>query len=73
MSKAKKLMIECKQYCLNCSITYQRVNDFSVEIYRKYDPQKEPPLFYSDGHLSMKEAAKQGHKWLKGYIKSYNS
>ena len=31
-----QLFDECKSRNFNCSLTYQQINDFSVEIYKGY-------------------------------------
>ena len=63
MKKAKKLIEECKSRSLNCSITYQHINDYSVEIYRGYESSYQK-VFYTDGHLKSKKAIKSGLKYL---------
>ena len=66
MKKIKELMAECENRNLNCSITYQRINNYSVEIYTGYE-KKYKKIYYSDGHLRMKNAIKNGLKYLKNY------
>jgi len=63
MKKAKKLIKVCKSKNLNCSITYQRINDCSVEIYTGYG-ENYKGLFYTDGHSKPKEAIKEALLFL---------
>jgi hypothetical protein len=58
----------CAQSNYNCSITYQRINEYSVEIYKGYKTNYEK-IYYSDGHLTPLEAAKQGLKFLRIHSK----
>lgn len=45
-----KLIAECKNRNLNVSFSNQRMNDFSVEIYKGYKEEYEC-VYYTDGHL----------------------
>lgn len=64
MSKAEKLLIECKSRNLHCSITYQKINDYSVEIYTGYMSTYQKH-YYTDGHIRLKKAIKSARKYLK--------
>ena len=66
MSKLDKLLEQCESMNLNCSFTYQRSNDYSVEIYTGYISNYNQ-LFFTDGHINPKHAAKKGLKFLKDY------
>lgn len=66
MSKIKQLMDECESRNLHCSITYQTINDYSVEIYRSANPGYDI-VFYSDGHLTLKKAVKKGLKYISNH------
>ena len=68
MSKLDKLLEQCESMNLHCSITYQRSNDCSVEIYTGYKTNYNQ-LFFTDGHINPKHAAKEGLKFL---IHEYN-
>ncbi len=59
-----KLFEECKCRAMNCSITYQRINDYSVEIYRGYKSSY-VKIFYTDGHIDKKKAIKKALKFLR--------
>lgn len=63
MNKTKKLMIECELRNLHCSITYQKINDYSIEIYTGYKKSYHQ-IFYTDGHIKLKAAVKQALKYL---------
>lgn len=63
MKKAQILMDECKSRALHCSITYQSITDYSIEIYRGYKTNYEK-LFYTDGHIKPKKAIKEALKFL---------
>ncbi len=63
MSKLNKLMNECRSRNYNCSITLQRINLYSVEIYRGYQTTYQQ-AFYSDGHATSKQAIKKGLKFI---------
>ena len=62
----KELFNECISRDYNCSITYQRINDYSVEIYTGYKSTYKL-IFYSDGHLTHKKAVNEGLKFLLGF------
>ena len=64
MGKTKELFIDCELCDLHCSITWQIITGYSVEIYRGYVVDYEQ-LFISDGHLTHKKAVKAGLKYLK--------
>lgn len=67
MKKAQKLMNECISRNLHCSITYQKINNYSVEIYRGYKSFYEK-IFYTDGHTKSKRAIKKALKFLSNCI-----
>lgn len=61
--KVTKLFAECKNKNLHCSITHQRNNDISVEIYTGYvDTYKQ--LYYTDGHIKIKKAVNEALEFL---------
>jgi hypothetical protein len=63
MNEPKRLMMECENRNLNCSISYQKITNYSVEIYTGY--KKSYTLkFYTDGASSPKKAIKKAFKWL---------
>ncbi|BAV39402.1 hypothetical protein BPT24_285 [Tenacibaculum phage pT24] len=66
MKKLKKLIGKCVNYNLNISFTHQRINDYSIEIYKPHS-KGQPPLFYTDGHIDAKKAIKKGLKFIKSY------
>lgn len=49
------LIDECISKALSCSVTYQHINDYSIEIYSGYG-KKYKKYYYSDGHLEMEDA-----------------
>jgi hypothetical protein len=63
MKLETQLFEKCKDMNYNCSITYQRINDYSVEIYTGYKSNYQL-IFYSDGHSSSTDATKKGIKFL---------
>jgi len=63
MKKAAELINECISRNLHCSITYQRINDFSIEIYRGYKTSYEK-VFYTDGHIKPNKAIKEALNFL---------
>jgi len=63
MDKFNQLTDECISRSLNCSITYQRINDFSVEIYKGYGSNY-GIVFYTDGHINPKKAIKKALQFL---------
>ena len=63
MKTETKLFNECKARNYNCSLTYQRINDFSVEIYKGYKDTYQK-VFYTDGHLEKSIAIKKALKFL---------
>jgi len=65
MGKAKKLLKECSSRNIHCSITYQKMNDFSVEISKGYISNRSYQiLFYTDGHVKLKTAVKEAAKFV---------
>ena len=59
-----QLFDECKSRNFNCSLTYQQINDFSVEIYKGYKDTYQQ-VFYTDGHLEKSIAIKKALKFLR--------
>lgn len=59
MKKIKQLFDECNTRNLHCSITNQRITDYSIEIYKGYESSYEK-VFYSGGHLKIKHAVRKG-------------
>lgn len=64
MSKINKLFIECESRNLHVCIVWQSITGYCVEIYSGYK-KNYVGHFFSDSHLSAKEAAKEGLKYLK--------
>jgi len=64
MKKVEELMHECISRNMNCSVTYQRINDFSVEIYKGYGTGYKC-LFYTDGHIKLKKAIRAALNFLE--------
>ncbi len=55
MCKTLELMETCRNLSLHCSVTYQSITSYSVEIYTGYvSTYKE--VFYTDGKVSLEEA-----------------
>lgn len=64
--KINHLFDECKNNDLHCSITHQRNNDFSIEIYTGYvDSYKS--VYYTDGHIKLKKAVNEAIKFILTY------
>jgi len=63
MKKADELMNECRSRNLNCSITYQNITDYSVEIYAGY-VKTYREVYYTDGHLTSKKAISKALKFI---------
>lgn len=57
-------MKRCKNINHCCSITYQKVNDYSVEIYSGTGIAYSK-TFYTDGHIKPSKAIKKALKFLK--------
>ena len=57
-------MSECKDRNLNISITYQKINDISIEIYTGYQSSYQM-VYYADGFIKLKKAIKEAHLFLK--------
>ena len=62
-----KLFEECKSRSYNCSLTYQSINDYSVEIYKNYGKDYKQ-IFYTDGHSTSDEAIQEALDTLKNYM-----
>ena len=66
MKKAQEPINQCISMYLSCSITYQPINDYSVEIYKGYKGSYEL-IFYTDGHIKSKKAIKEALKFIESY------
>ena len=64
MKRETQLFDECKSRACNCSLTYQSINDYSVEIYRGYKSSYQQ-VFYTDGHLKKSIAIKKALKFIR--------
>lgn len=64
MKLETQLFNACIARNYNCSITYQRINDYSVEIYTGYVSTYKK-IFFTDGHLKKEEAIKKALKFIK--------
>ena len=59
----KKVFEICQNNNLNVSVTWQRINDYSIEIYKGYKSSYEV-IFYTDGHTDKKQAIKTALRFL---------
>ena len=59
----KKIFEICQNNNLNVSVTWQRINDYSIEIYKGYKSSYEV-IFYTDGHTDKKQAIKKALRFL---------
>ena len=57
MKQLEQLIDECISRNLHFSLSYQSVTEYSIEIYTGYVSSYKL-LFYTDGHISIKKAAK---------------
>lgn len=65
MSKLDELISLCQSRCFNFSLTWQKNTDWSVEIYVGYSQNSYEKKFYTDGHISKKDAIKKAIKYMK--------
>lgn len=66
MKKLQKLMDHCVAHDLNCALTWQKINGYSIEIYRGYGNNGSyKKFFYTDGHSKPNKAIKEAFKFLK--------
>lgn len=63
MSKVTELISECKSRNINCSISYQSINDISIEIYKGFGKRYQK-LFYTDSHIKLNKAIKEVYKYF---------
>jgi hypothetical protein len=63
MKLETQLFEECKNRAMNCSITYQYINGYSIEIYKGYETSYQK-IFYTDGHTDPRIAIRKGLKFL---------
>ena len=68
MKKFNELTDMCQDRCFNLSLTWQKMTDWSVEIYTGYETSYEKK-FYTDGHSNKKEAIKGAIEYMKGLKK----
>ena len=59
----KKIFEICPDRNLNISFTWQRINNYSIEIYKGYKSSYEV-IFYTDGHSDKKQAIKKVKSFL---------
>ena len=59
----KKLFEMCQNNNVNVSFTWQRINYYSIEIYKGYKASYEL-IFYTDGHTDKKQAIKKALRFL---------
>lgn len=55
MEKLEQLYSVCKDRIYNCSVTYQRINDYSVEIYTGHETNYKN-IYYTNGHSCITDA-----------------
>ena len=59
-----KIVFEiCQNNKLNVSLTWQTINDYSIEIYKGYKSYYEL-IFYTDGNTDKKQAIKKALRFL---------
>lgn len=63
-NKVKDLISECKSRNLNCSVSYQSINNISIEIYKGFGKRYQM-LFYTDGYIKLKKAIKEVYRYFK--------
>ena len=66
MKKVQELMDLCHSYDFNYSISYQKINDYSIEIYTGYKTNYKN-VFYIDGELNLKKAVKKTLEFFNDY------
>ena len=59
----KKIFEICQDRNWNVSFTWQKINDYSIEIYKGYKTSYEL-IFYTDGHTDKKQAIKKTKLFL---------
>ena len=59
----KKVFEMCQNNNVNVSFTWQRINDYSIEIYKGYKLSYEL-IFYTDGNTDKKQAIKKALRFL---------
>jgi len=59
-----ELFSECLNRNLHCSLTHQRITDYSVEIYTGYK-ENYKNIFYTDGHIDKISAIESALNYLK--------
>ena len=60
MSKLKRLEDECLNRDWGISISWQRINNWSIEVGTRHKLR-----FYTDGHITKKDALKKALKYFK--------
>ncbi len=69
--KVEDLYDECRNCNYHVSLTWQRITNYSVEIYKGYQ-RDYVKIYYSDGHVTLKEAIKKGLKFMRRKNKENN-
>lgn len=69
MKKFNRLTELCQSRCFNLSLTWQKMTDWSVEIYVGYSSGSYEKKFYTDGHTKKKEAIKEAIKYMEEFDK----
>lgn len=68
MKRLQTLFQECETRNWNISLTNQRINGYSVEIYTGYVSTYEK-IFYTDGHLKPNQAITEALKFIRKHGK----
>lgn len=66
MKLETQLFNECQSLNLHCCIAWQRINEYSVEIYKGYVSNYQK-VFYTDGSTSREVVMRRALKFLKTY------
>lgn len=64
MKLETQLFEECQSRSIHCGLSWQRITDYSVEIYTGYKKTYKN-IFYTDGHTNKEEAIKKALKFLR--------
>lgn len=72
MKAETELFNRCISLGFNVSLTYQRINDYSIEIYHGYQTSYKQ-YFYTDGNLTRMGAIRKAIRYLDKLKKEGNA
>ncbi len=64
-SQEQEFIALCQNRAFNFSLTWQKMDDWSLEIYTGYSKHSYELRFYTDGHSKREDAIKEGLEYMR--------